>query len=687
MIDQPLAKSNFIGRDGFRWWIGQIPPESAQSEQMDGCGWGNRMKVRIMGYHPADETELSNDDLPWAQVLLPTTAGTGAANYATNPKLRPGDVVVGFFLDGDNAQIPMIMGAMGRTALIPNSNKDYRSPFVPFTGYTGNIEKPNGRLWPDQSNESKDGSQISPRQAPPDVVDKINNGKSVKNEITAFSGLGKEIVFADTCEDTSTKTIKSEINNLLKLIQDGKNKISEYQQKIKAAADIITTSLSWIVGQMMNYLYNFLVGTEKKPGIIPNGLKLLYTSVYGSVFAATGNPAAAHQAGVKSNEAFVIPVKVLEQALSCVAASILNGLRSLVENLLKSLLDNVKHFVTCAAEQFLGSLLNSVVDSIASGLSGALDGIAGILTSGFNVIDTLRSSVDAIKGLGGVFDCNQDTKKYSESGAKEWIIGQGPKSTMDVNSAFNNIFNSMNTIGSQIQGIAGSGSGVVGSISNTANIFTSDNLNNAFQNAVNSASGCFTGFPTNCGPPSINIFGGGGAGASALPVFGTISTLANSFNNVTQTAGIIGAIVTNGGSGYTFPPFVEFADSCGLGYGAIGRATIKDGQVVSIYMVSTGEGYPIGDTAEYGVSDVLVQEPGFGYTSDDTAIDNLGNSYKLNIQNGSIIGAVPLLNNIKVIGNPVIRINSETGTGAILKPLFGPIKDVGDPIKQIDCVR
>ena len=687
MIDQALAKSNFIGRDGFRWWIGQIPPADAQQGQMDGCGWGNRMKVRIMGYHPADESELPNEDLPWAQVLLPTTAGTGAANYATNPKLRPGDVVVGFFLDGDNAQIPMIMGAMGRTASVPNANKDYKSPFVPFTGYTGNIEKPNGKLWPDQSNESRDGSQISPRQAPPDVVSKINNGKQVKNEITAFSGLGKEIVFADTCEDTSTKTIKSEINNLLKLIQDGKNKISEYQQKIKAAVDVITASLSWIVGQMMDYLYNKLVGTEKKPGIIPNGLKLLYTSVYGTVFAATGNPAAAHQAGVKSNEAFVIPVKVLEQALSCVAAAILNGLRSIVENILKSLLDNIKQFVTCAAEQFLGSLLNSVVDSIASGLSGALDGIAGILTGGFSVIDTLRSSVDAIKGLGAIFDCNQDKGKCSNSGAKEWIIGQGPKSTIDVNSAFNNIFNSMNTIGSQVQGIAGSATGIVGSLSGAANALSGDSLSNAFQNAVNAASGCFTGFPTNCGPPGINIFGGGGSGASAIPIFGTATTLANSFNNVTQTAGIIGAIVTNGGSGYTFPPFVEFVDNCGLGYGAVGRAVIKDGQVVSVYMVSAGEGYPIGDIEEYGVTDVLVQEPGFGYTPDDTAIDNLGNTYKLNIQDGSIIGATPLLNNIKVIGNPVIRINSETGSGAILKPLFGPLKDVGDPIKQIDCVR
>jgi len=684
MIDQPLAKSNFIGRDGFRWWIGQIAPDTSQSDQLNGEGWGNRMKVRIMGYHPDNDTELSNEDLPWAQVLLPTTAGTGAANYAINPKLRPGDVVVGFFLDGDNAQIPMIMGAMGRTSQIPNPDSNYTFPFVPFTGYTENIHKSNGKLWNDQTSESYDGSQISPRQAPQDVIDRINSAKVIKNEISAFSGLGKEIVFADTCEDTSTKTIKSEINNLLKLIQDSKNKVVNLQQKINSVVDVITSSISWIVGQMMNYLYNFLVGTDTEPGIIPNGLQALYTSVYGSVFAATGNPAAAHQAGVKSNEAFVIPVKVLEEALSCVAAAILNGLKSLVAELLKSLLNNVEKFVTCAAEQFLGALLNSVIDSVQNGLSSALDGISGILTAGFNVADVLRSSVDVIRGIGGIFDCNQDKGKCSGS-VKEWIIGKGPKDSLNVNQTFDNIFNNMNVIGSRIQEIESNINNINESLSNTVSIFNGDS---SVRSTSSPLGECYTGFPTNCNPPVIKIFGGGGSGAVAVPIFGTIVNLTNPYKNVNNTAGIIGALITNGGSGYRFPPFVEIVDDCGLGYGAVARALIKDGQVDSIYMVSTGENYPLGDVIEYGITGVIVQAPGYDYSPNDTAVDNLGNTYKLNIEDGSIVSAVPLLNNIKVSGNPAITIVSETGSGAILKPIFEPLSNsAGDPIKQIDCVR
>ena len=61
MIENNILKSNFLGRDGFRWWVGQIAPEDAQGNQINGAGWGNRMKVRILGYHPDNEVELTND--------------------------------------------------------------------------------------------------------------------------------------------------------------------------------------------------------------------------------------------------------------------------------------------------------------------------------------------------------------------------------------------------------------------------------------------------------------------------------------------------------------------------------------------------------------------------------------------------------------------------------------------------
>ena len=62
-----------------------------------------------MGYHPYNTNELPDEDLPWAGVILPP-GNTGSAGVSKSVKFQPGDTVIGFFLDGENAQIPMIFG-------------------------------------------------------------------------------------------------------------------------------------------------------------------------------------------------------------------------------------------------------------------------------------------------------------------------------------------------------------------------------------------------------------------------------------------------------------------------------------------------------------------------------------------------------------------------------------------------
>lgn len=657
MIDESLLKSHFIGRDGFRWWLGQVAPIEAWKEQADHNGWGFRYKVRILGYHPLDVSELPDNDLPWAQVMFSTTAGSGAGKYAVTPKIRPGDMVIGFFLDGDNAQIPVIMGALGHTE--GWSTAGYTNPFQPFTGFTTNIKNPgpSGRNYADQTNEATKESQKTPRAVPPEVAARLR-------EISAYTGIGREVVFADTCEDTTIKTVKSEVNNLLKDIQEAQGKIAEYKQAIQNTAEVIKSSVNWVVGRIMDSIYNFLVGDEEEPGIIPKALKALYISVYGSVFAATGSPAAAHTAGYKSNEVFVIPIKVLEEALSCVTNAIVEGLTAVIVQLLESLLENVDRFVTCVAEQFIGSLVNTIVDAVADGLSSALDGVSALLGGVFSVVDFVTSTVDAILGLGGLFDCNQNNTKCD--GTKEWIVGVGPKSSLDPLESFNNIFEIANTIG----GVVGDVTSAVEGVAGIADVFSNDIL----QDALNGLGECIPTFPTTCGSPTINIFGGGGSGATAVPILGAPSAINNTINNVTQTASIIGAVVTNPGSGYRFSPFVEFSDSCGLGYGAKGRAVLNDaGEVTAIYMTSSGEGYPVVQNQDpYGVVDVTIPTAGLNYSSGDTASDNFGNTYSLTIDNGRILSATPL-NILEVTDIPVITVNSETGFGAVLKPILGSI--------------
>lgn len=674
-----LLKTNFLGRDGFRWWIGQIPPIEVQESQANGGGWGNRHKVRIMGYHPFDANELPDNDLPWAQCLLPTTSGTGAANNVSTIKLQPGDVVFGFFLDSDNAQTPIIMGAFGRTSQVLTTKN--AGPFQPFTGYTGRVKKPNGTLAPNESNEQNTNSAKSPSSIDNKTATQLNGVKAAGNtdpnvEISYNSVIGSKTTFANTCDDTAINGIINEVTNLLDKIQNGAAIFSDITGEIRRSVDTIVGIANGFVGQMFNTLF------KKLTDLLKQGLDLLYKTVFAQTLASTaGNVIAAHAAGVAAQTSMIAPVGILEQAIPCVAANVVKGLTGVITELLNSVIGNVQNFVTCAGQQFAGAFLNTIIDSIVSGLSSALGGVSKILSSAFNVADFLRSTVDSIKALSGLFDCNQDSKSKCSTLVREWTVGKGPKNSGP--DPFAAILSGMN-VAAQVGNAGNSFEQKYG----TWDIFgagtKTPNLNTA-------SSGCYTGPPTSCSPPTVNIFGGGGSGATAVPLLGSFVDYAagnpNAANSTIRTASIIGVDVTNGGSGYRYPPYVEFVDNCNQGYGAIGRALINDaGEVTSIYIVSAGEFYPVGEVVPYGVVSAVITLPGKGYLPTDTATDSAGIKYNLTVSNGQIINAKPI--NSPVIDTlPTITINSDTGVGAIIRPILGVIspKPPGSVIDSNQC--
>ena len=82
--------------------------------------------------------------------------------------------------------------------------------------------------------------------------------------------------------------------------------------------------------------------------------------------------------------------------------------------MLKSMIDSfddVLNFPQCMADQFTGALLNNIVDGIGDTLAGPLGGISKVLSKGFSITDNIRSKVDAISGVGALFDCGQDVDK------------------------------------------------------------------------------------------------------------------------------------------------------------------------------------------------------------------------------------------------------------------------------------
>ncbi len=119
-----LFNQDFLG-ESFVWWVGQIADDSYWRDNINSGkfkdkqsvrGWGYRYKVRIIGLHDWGEDSIPSENLPWANVMYPITAGGYQQNSGSTPMLRQGNIVFGFFLDGSEQQQPVIMGVLGNNS-------------------------------------------------------------------------------------------------------------------------------------------------------------------------------------------------------------------------------------------------------------------------------------------------------------------------------------------------------------------------------------------------------------------------------------------------------------------------------------------------------------------------------------------------------------------------------------------
>lgn len=124
---------DFIGRKGFTWFVGVI------EDRNDPVKLG-RLRVRCFGWHTEDKGQIPTDKLPWA---LPMNSINSAQtnNIGISPTgLVEGAWVIGFFLDGDLAQEPVVMGTL---ATIPSELANTQEGFYDPNGkYPEVIDEP-----------------------------------------------------------------------------------------------------------------------------------------------------------------------------------------------------------------------------------------------------------------------------------------------------------------------------------------------------------------------------------------------------------------------------------------------------------------------------------------------------------------------------------------------------------------
>ncbi len=105
-----LGRTDYAGRDGFTWWLGEV-------EDINDPAQLGRVRVRVFGWYTGHKDkkayleDIPRESLPWATVILPTDQA-GITSAGTSTMLQPGAVVLGFFMDGEEAQLPCVLGSI-----------------------------------------------------------------------------------------------------------------------------------------------------------------------------------------------------------------------------------------------------------------------------------------------------------------------------------------------------------------------------------------------------------------------------------------------------------------------------------------------------------------------------------------------------------------------------------------------
>jgi hypothetical protein len=95
-MEEKEESQKFAGKNGFVWWVGVV------EDRQDPLKMG-RCRIRCVGWHAENKMLLPTDALPWAIPMMPVNNG--------NPyPPKEGDMVFGFFTDGENGQDPILVG-------------------------------------------------------------------------------------------------------------------------------------------------------------------------------------------------------------------------------------------------------------------------------------------------------------------------------------------------------------------------------------------------------------------------------------------------------------------------------------------------------------------------------------------------------------------------------------------------
>ena len=626
---------NFFGRDPMVWWIGKVTDpkdgkweDTLEKKHMDNGEpiYSHRCRVRILGYHDTDD--LKDEELPLAHILLPPNTTTVGGRTQT-VQYQGGEVVLGFFFDGEEAQQPAIFATL------------YRQDFQEVTeDYTKDGEFNNTIKSTIRNNSTKIGFN------------------ETKNDIT-YSYTGNSAAEIQAEENTTTTTHTEnfcETDEIAKITTEMK----KFTQKLQLLQQLNNseTFIDPIYGGFVDMKKEVKLTASKihnsMTGLVRRGRSWLIQESVGK-FSDDLSTKVDRHLKFKASEATSRLNKLVYCNLEKIADDLLDYIEGSLENMIGSVLD----VPICAIENFLGDMFGqvlNVLDNDLGGLFGQLNNLHGggialpseVFTKGIQIANIITNVLEC-DGITCPPEPTSFSTKYGVQKELEDKMG-GIIEKASLNKLINPLLDSID-----------------GAI-----------------DASPSKPDCNTNV-LRCGPPKVDFIGGGGRGVTGSAIVNAIGriigvslggvgsgftsppllTFVDSCGNGSSAGGyprindkgeVVDVVITDPGSGF-LPNTIETTQD------ENGVLTVKE-------VIPDPNGNYDGETSYITeLDDVVVQNAGVNYDDNDTVIVD-GAEVELVVQDGHVIGANVVNSGFGFTDLPDLQINSKKGVGAKLLPVL-----------------
>ena len=464
-----LFNSGFLG-SSFLWWVGQIADDSTwrgninvgkYPDKNSIPGWGRRYKVRIIGLHDQGQETIPDDQLPWANVMYPITAGGGQTASKATPNLRQGNMVFGFFLDGQDQQVPVIMGVLGNnsqtvlnqkigTSRVTNTTpgtlatsgyadgasppKGSAKPTPPASDLA--VEQPAKKPAPAPTTSAQDAAEDAAAQVGLDAIDKDRAARAAKRKAApkeagpgaapapGATNENSDGVHQTTAADTKRQAkcdekivllkpdpqehVPSALKGIQTAIDNLTTKIDSYLQAIQSYVDAVTNTISDLQALMKNFAQE-----------IAKYMKVIFDKIMEFI------------------------MKTLNKALSKVVAALPSSLR----------------FQFSDMKQVFTDLIRCLYSKMTEGLA---DKVLGALTGAIDIPGLVKEATDrATKGEDeNGYPAGATTNPYVPMCTAETITAQvlaGSKPEIDAanNNLLDNLNSYMEDVNETLAGVTG----------------------------------------------------------------------------------------------------------------------------------------------------------------------------------------------------------------------------------------